>query len=175
MHRKIFFNSFLRSIQKGYLAFSLAFLISLQKNHGDAKIEAVSALFTSFLLSLPIFAALFFQKYIHKLCDDEFTERFGSLYLNLKDTSLISTYHTILYFVRRLIYAAIIVFLGAFPSLQNIIFVITSVGLLAFQFAVKPMEDRQSQYMEIYNEFTIMTIGCFLTPFSSDQFDKSTR
>lgn len=99
---------------------------------------------TTFLLSLPILAALFFKKFIHKLSDDEFTERFGALYLNLKDNSLVSTTHTILYFVRRLIYACIIVFFGSYPAIQNLVFIFSSVGLLAFQFAVRPMDDKQS-------------------------------
>jgi ABC-type nitrate/sulfonate/bicarbonate transport system permease component len=37
LHQKIFFNSFLRSIQKGYLAFCLAIMISLEKAKDDAK------------------------------------------------------------------------------------------------------------------------------------------
>jgi len=120
-------------------------------------------------------SGIFFRKCIQRLGDEDFSKRYGSLYLNLKDNSLVATTHTILYFVRRLIYASIIVFVGGYPSLQNVIFVVSSLGLLVFQMRVMPMDDRQSQILEVYNELTIMTIGCFLTPFSSDQFDKSTR
>jgi hypothetical protein len=174
LHQKIFFNSFLRSIQKGYLAFCLAIMISLEKAKDDAKQKAISSVIAAFLLSLPIFAVIFFRKYIHRFSEEDFKLRYGSLYLNLKENSLVAMGHTILYFVRRLIYAAIIVFAGDYPSLQNIIFVLSSLALLSFQFHVLPMSNKSSQYMELFNELTIMTIGCLLTPFSSDSFDLTT-
>jgi hypothetical protein len=65
---------------------------------------------------VPIFAVIFFRKYIHRFSEEDFQLRFGSLYLNLKENSLVAMRHTILYFVRRLIYAAIIVFAGDYPS-----------------------------------------------------------
>ena len=68
-----------------------------------------------------------------------------------------------------------LVFLGDYPAIQNILFILSSLGLLAFQFRVQPMEDRQSQTLEIFNEVCICLIGAFLMPFSSEQFSRDQR
>ena len=83
--------------------------------------------------------------------------------------------HTILYFIRRLIYAISLVFLGDYPALQNVLFIVSSLGLLTFQFRVQPMDDKQSQALEIFNEGCICLIGSFLMPFSSEQFGRDQR
>ena len=66
---------------------------------------------------MPILAVIFFKKYIHRFSEEDFQLRFGSLYLNLKEDSYVSMMHTILYFIRRLIYSALIVFAVDYPSL----------------------------------------------------------
>lgn len=97
-----------------------------------------------YLLSLPIGVAIFFRKNLGKFSSDDFEERYGSLYLNLKEDVPVALTHTILYFIRRLVYAVSLVFLGEYPAIQNILFILSSLGLLVFQFRVQPMEDRQS-------------------------------
>ena len=128
-----------------------------------------------YLIFIPIGVTIFFRKNLGKFSSDEFQQRFGSLYLNLKEDVPYALTHTILYFIRRLLYAISLVFLGDFPALQNILFILLSLGLLTFQFRVLPMDDRQSQALEIFNEVCICLIGTFLMPFSSEQFGREQR
>ena len=128
-----------------------------------------------YLLFIPIGVTIFFRKNLGKFSSDDFQQRFGSLYLNLKENVPNALTHTILYFIRRLIYAISLVFLGDYPALQNILFIISSLGLLTFQFRVQPMDDRQSQALEIFNEACICLIGSFLMPFSSEQYGRDQR
>ena len=74
--------------------------------------------------------------------------------------------HTVLYLVRRLVYAVSIVYFG--PAAQYHVYVASSALLLAFQFRVFPMDDRTSQYMEIFNESTILLVGALLAPFFAE-------
>ena len=128
-----------------------------------------------YLLFIPIGVTIFFRKNLGKFSSDDFQQRFGSLYLNLKENVPYALTHTILYFIRRLIFAISLVFLGDYQALQNVLFIVSSLGLLTFQFRVQPMEDSQSQTLEIFNEACICLIGSFLMPFSSEQFSRDQR
>jgi small basic protein len=54
----------------------------------------------------------------------------------LKENVPYALTHTILYFIRRLIFAISLVFLGDYQALQNVLFIVSSLGLLTFQFGV---------------------------------------
>ena len=123
---------------------------------------------------MPIFTAYFFTNYYKKLTDEEFDQRFGSLYVNIRADNRRALNQVVLYFIRRLIYAALIVFFPDNPDVQFIGFIISSGSLLAFQFYALPMDDRQSQILEIYNESTILFCGLLLAPFFADAFDVNT-
>ncbi|TNV74294.1 hypothetical protein FGO68_gene12998 [Halteria grandinella] len=122
---------------------------------------------------MPIFAAVFFHWYFGRFEEEEFVQRFGSLYLNLKPDKKSALHHTVLYFVRRLLFALSIVLLDTAPYLQFVLFTLSSLCLLCFQLSVKPMDDGISQALEIFNEFTILSVGVFTFPYSCDYFDES--
>lgn len=96
------------------------------------------------MLSVPILTAYFFSHYYSKLDEDVFTNRFGSLYVNVRTDSRLALKQIVLYFVRRLIYAAAIVMFPDNPDVQFMAFVLSSGFLLTFQFHARPMEDRST-------------------------------
>jgi len=92
----------------------------------------ISSIVAAYILSIPIGAVFFFYKYTGRFSDEDFKARFGALYLNLKENSPIALAHTILFFIRRLIYALSLVFLGDYPAIQNLMLTVPSVCLIAF-------------------------------------------
>lgn len=139
----------------------------------DLTDRILTPLLTTLLLASPILALLFFRCYLPRLDEANFKGRFGSIYLNLKPDSFACLLHTVLYLLRRLLYALSIVYLG--PAAQYHLFVASSALLLTYQLRVMPMDDPQSQRMEIFNEATIFLVGSLSGPFFSSQAEGEAR
>lgn len=66
-----------------------------------------------------------------------------------------------LFFFRRFIYTCILVLFGSYPLYQILACVFTTMVMLAWLFTLKPFNTRLSNFLNIYNEMTILV--CFLT------------
>jgi uncharacterized protein involved in cysteine biosynthesis len=112
------------------------------------------------------------RNYLRMLIDEEFNKMWGSIYQNLRITGGLKPIMSYIgvYFLRRFIYAFILVFLVEFPAFQVIIFTLLSTIMMVIHFLNYPLfDDRLSQMLEIYNEVTIFAVGILLYPLASEE------
>ena len=93
-----------------------------------------------------------------RLHSDEFTDKYGSLYTDLKTTKS-GLFQVFWYMFRRLIFTFTIVFLGFSPFLQANIVIISSYLSLLYLVVYRPYEEKITAYFEIYNEVTLLLVS----------------
>eukprot|EP00347_Sterkiella_histriomuscorum_P006034 403354318 len=109
----------------------------------------VTVLMAFVIFSTPIMIFYILGKFTHKLKDPEFEARFGTLYLNLKD-SYTSILYCCLFFLRRLLFAVSITMISAYPAFQVLLI------------------------CEMVNEVVLISVAYFLIPFGMNYFDEDT-
>ena len=172
-HEILFFSVFLRAFQKGYLNFCVSIFLSLQQGSQiNPKAFGFSVFMIIVLISIPIFIMYHLKKNFDKiLSDTAFNKSWDSIYQNLRVTGgpkLLITQISI-YFIRRFVYAIILVFMTDYPAFQLILFTIMSSTILTFHYKNFPVyDDKMTLYLDIYNEVTILSIGFCLYPFASE-------
>lgn len=107
------------------------------------------------VVSAPIIVFFFINMSRAKLHEISFFERYGSLYVGLKP-EFIPSLHTVLFLLRRLVYAFAIVFMGDVPLIQSLILNQSSFWLIIFTLHYQPMETKQTFYFELFNEGTVL-------------------
>lgn len=118
------------------------------------------------ITGFPIFTYVFLRKYKEKLMDEEFKGRFESLYLNVDIDIDKSILLMSLFVLRRLIYAANIVFLTGNTFWQLTCQIVCSILMLLFLIKVKPLNEPLLNRIEIFNEVTLLTCSYFLYNFT---------
>lgn len=98
--------------------------------------------------------------------DEEFKGRFESLYLNVDIDIDKSILLMSLFVLRRLIYAANIVFLTGNTFWQLTCQIVCSILMLLFLIKVKPLNEPLLNRIEIFNEVTLLTCSYFLYNFT---------
>lgn len=113
IHRKVFLNSVLRSMLTSYLLLSIATLLSVTNMRFDNSGNAVSSVFSMFILVFifvfPAAVFYFLKRYALRLADEDFEGRFGTLYLNIRVDDPKARLLTVLFIMRRLLFAISIV------------------------------------------------------------------
>ena len=114
------FNGILRSMMQGYLKFAIATWIAVQamQEEGfqkDTRQELTSSImtiiFAVYIATLPLIVYTFLTKCKDKLADENFKEKFESLYLNIDIETENSLDMTTLFFFRRLFFSLLVIFL----------------------------------------------------------------
>ncbi|CDW88884.1 UNKNOWN [Stylonychia lemnae] len=83
---KLFFNSFIRAVMKGYLGFAVATLISLTTSD-NLNLNLFMTFIMSFcIFSIPFIAYQFLSTNFAILTQQKFLSKYGTLYLNLEPT-----------------------------------------------------------------------------------------
>eukprot|EP00347_Sterkiella_histriomuscorum_P006656 403351936 len=150
---KLFYNSFLRSIMKGYLNYIITFTLSLKYSSGGVPEQIVSVVALIFLISLPFTTKQFLSNNQAKLNDFDFQNKYSALYLNIKREEGL---YIFLFFFRRLCYVLVINFAGAAPFIQVSLMNILSIVMISYLLYYKPLDSKNQMIFEIYNEMTIL-------------------
>lgn len=79
---------------------------------------------------------------------------------------LTTVYFVGYFFMRRLLFAVIAVYVGGQPYFQIQAYSLLSLLNCIFIFLAKPFESRQANYSEIFNEITILGVSVHLFVFS---------
>ena len=142
---KLMFNSLLRALMQTYLQTCLSSWFSLQQTS-----FATSAGKVDFGLALVMIIAcigfiIFAYKFLHRkkdaLREPTTKAKYDSLYQNLEYYKKKALSNTSYFLLRRLLFAAVIVFCGFSLVLQVILADILSTLLLIYYITVKPMAD----------------------------------
>jgi hypothetical protein len=127
----------------------------------------ITVFLIAFSSGFPAFTYWFLRTRRDKLQTSEYAVSFNSLYLTLEtELSVSSVWYTTLFLVRRLVLASSVVFLGRSQSAQLILTIITGFILIRYICKVKPMNSPILNYLEVFNEVTLLTTTVFLTAFT---------
>jgi hypothetical protein len=123
----------------------------------------IIAFFTCYFIGIslvyfPISTAITFIRNRHRLEDEEFKDKYGFLYENLKP-KIGSVLYNHAFILRRLIYALSLVMLKDLPSVQLIIHGCTSMLYTSYLLVAKPFKDRNDNKKEIFNEIMLLILS----------------
>ena len=137
------FNSILRACMQTYLTTCISLLFSLKVTTIESKEGIVSltlALLTlCYIIGCPIFSKIFLYRKKDKLPQPDFKLRYDSLYQNIdyyKTQALLSTSW---FFVRRFLFAGLIVYCTSSIVLQIFLADVLCTCMLVFFITVRPM------------------------------------
>jgi hypothetical protein len=125
------------------------------------------------LLSLLPFLLAFFL-YRHRLSiatsppTTPFALSWGSLYATLYTPSPWSLPFPFLFLLRRYLFSACLYLLKVHPPTQLHVQALMSVGLIGYIFRCRPYTVRQDNYVEVYNEGTILAVYTLVSPYVHD-------
>ena len=186
----IFFNSLIRSFIQGYLNSAVSTTIqigNLQTSSSSSRMLASSigssldfrkttaSLLLILLIAVPFFFLFFLFRYRSRLEEKSFKDKFGALYMKQnpqKNTSLI---FPLLFFLRRLSFALVLILLQNYSGIQMSLLVVINLWYLVYLVAFLPMLLPQDNMIEIVNEGTIQLILLGVNLFISDSCDSVTK
>lgn len=171
LRKKFVFNFYFRTFIAGYLAFQVAAFTNLKslsfKSTADV-ISSIIAINTAiFGIIFPFASFLFIKKNRKKMGEEIFDSFYGTLWLGLDLKRTMSVYYNCLFTFRRLLFAAIVVFMGGYPFLQVQLLLLSSVFAAEYSFIFNPFKDKKQNVLDIINEMTIV-LTAYMTPFFTD-------
>mmetsp|Transcript_19233 Transcript_19233/g.18374 ORF Transcript_19233/g.18374 Transcript_19233/m.18374 type:complete len:268 (+) Transcript_19233:676-1479(+) len=168
--KKVFFNLIIRMLIQSYLKLTLATFLALNSATFTTPLAiaeaAVAFLLVLFIFAFPLSSFLFIKKNQDKLEIETFRDKFSSFYSRVKTFQAYAKYQTILYLLRRLILSLTIMYFDSDLVLQLGVTVGFSLGYLCFLFLFQPFMTRLLNFLEIFNEFTILTSLYFCFTFT---------
>ena len=103
-------------------------------------------------------------------------KKFGSLYLNLDTNKKYAVLFPFLFLIRRCLYAFSLAFFSSTNHLlQLAIQIYSSIALLGYILMIMPFEDPLLNYMELFNESSILATSYFLLAFTDFVPEAETR
>lgn len=87
----------------------------------------LAIIFMILISAYPIFISIVIFKNMNKLNNEEFLSRYGSLYDGLKTDCKLALLYNLLYTIRRLILAIMIVILSDYPNLQIFSYIMSNI------------------------------------------------
>lgn len=173
-------NFVIRLLIEGYLELIFSVYFNLKYSNCDFKffgswVNYFSAvIFAGILVIAPFFIAVFYYRNFHRFEDEEFTEKYGSVYEGLKINSRTVILFSIYFLIRRGLFMAVSILLYSKVILQlgAAIFITLMSGCYILHF--KPFEDPLLNKLEAMNElvtlFLINVTYTFTDIFESARF-----
>ena len=158
---------------------SLSSLIRFQNYTFSTPSEKFHTIFATVIFTLQIafliFSLAFIQSEKPKLDSKEAKEKYGDLYLGLKTKERTALLSPVVFLLRRLFLAAIVVFWPdrSYFQIQTIIFKCSLV--MIFTGYMEPLITRIANRMELINDAIVLMCSYFLIIFSSLVDDPETR
>ena len=128
-----------------------------------------------YVMAMPFITYFMLKNNFSFLSKESFQARFGSLYEGLDLRNVYSVMHSVVFFVRRLLFSFSIVFFGEVPLLQATLQIIMSMSLIVYMLLFKPFKKKKTFYYELYNEGTLLTCSYFLMVFCDILMDSEIR
>ncbi|CDW73290.1 UNKNOWN [Stylonychia lemnae] len=121
----------------------------------------ISGLVLIVMFMMPFSTYAFLLMNEERLFERSFKKRFGSLYLGMRQQCPHLILNASMFYMKRLIYGLSVVFLLDLDIIQILFNLIIALGTLTTQIHYKPLDSRQGNNFEIFNElqyFTILTL-----------------
>ena len=107
-------------------------------------------------IGFPIIIGVFLLAFKAKLPSPNFKAKFESFYENIDISRKTALLYNVLFILRRLINAAVVIFLMDYPGIQVQILIMISLLLLIYLMFIMPMETKRLNYLEIFNELCVL-------------------
>lgn len=150
------------------LGFSLVLLLQYSrpdKAHFGTVIDYVlGCILAAGIFILPVFIIVFYLKNMDKLDDEEFQEKFGSVYDGLVTGKKSAIAYSVFFIIRRAAFAAASLFLYDKVLIQLPAMTFLTIISVAYLSTYSPFEDKLCQNLDILNEVcTVILIDiCYL-------------
>jgi hypothetical protein len=136
------------------------------KDKGKTINSFVCILIILFLVGYPLFTYFFMRNNQAKLNDPVYESKYNSIYLSINTKNQASLLSTSFFMVRRLLLAAVIVFLGSHQTFQLILAETVCIFLLVYQIRYSPMKESLFNRLEYLNEATLLSTTLLMTCFT---------
>ena len=107
-------NTYIRFVLEAYLELQICSMLRFMNFSFEKGDQIFFSVFVILILmatwGLMVFAAVFAMRKLTKLQEPDFKKKFGDLYLGLKTNSRVALFSPVLFMLRRIAYAAILVF-----------------------------------------------------------------
>jgi hypothetical protein len=141
----------------------------------DTNKESFSSILALFffvcVVIFPFFIWILLWKKIDKLKNEDFADRFGSTYFELKTDNKNALLYNVFYTLRRLLIAVLVIFAGDIWVMQILLMLFHSQLLLIYLIKVQPYVLPELNYLEIFNETSICIASyhlLFFTDFTTE-------
>jgi hypothetical protein len=142
---------------------------NLEWNNSSDKFSSIFAIFTlSCIITFPFLAwFILWTRPSAVLKKEQSQIRFGSIYFELRVESKLALLYNVLYMLRRLLFAMLIIFFedNTFAQIQLMAF--HSILLIIYNILVKPFELPLLNSLEIFNECCILAASNHLFLFTT--------
>jgi hypothetical protein len=102
---------------------------------------------------------------------EDFSSKYGSLYLGLDRYKKHSIYFNVLFLLRRFVLVLILTFVQNTPSLQLILLQLASLATIIYIIKVQPMEDQSLNTFELVSESCVLLCILILPSFTDYNAD----
>ena len=82
----------------------------------------------------------------------------GAYYEGLNGEHPLIVLSAMIFYVKRLLYSAVLLFMPDYPAMQLGACIVLSMAYLLYQFTQKPVEESQEQFMEMFNEIGVLLV-----------------
>lgn len=122
----------------------------------DRIASSIAILLTTVAIFYPFMILFLICKNTSKLEDAAYKKKCGALYEEIKTSSKSALTYNVLFVLRRLIIAAMCIFLEQYVFLQIQIMIISSLLTLTYLFRVRPFEQPLQNRLEVFNELCVL-------------------
>jgi hypothetical protein len=155
---KLHWNFVIRLVIEGYL--ELVFSVYFNLNYAKCTFSFLGswvnyfyAIIFAVLIGLaPLFVVGFYSLNFAKIEDEEFINKFGSVYEGLKTNSRSVIVYTTIFLVRRALFALLTVLLHKFVIIELILTIILTMMMACYTLHFKPFEETLMNQLEAMND-----------------------
>ena len=174
-------NSIIRTAIESYYGIAMSVALNMRDSEmsWEEPAKVVNSvgrlLFLPFLIGFPIWTNKFLVNNRFRLSDTDFKARYDTLYLNVDYFKPRGLRFVQLLLIRRAIMVTNAVFFGISPLMQIAICIYTSQLMCQFFVRIFPMIDRMNNFIQIFNEWSLLTFGILLFNFTEYNPDPAFR
>ncbi len=170
LYKILIFNFIIRTFIECYfnLCFS-SFIQVTNLSYADSMAMASSAMsimLVAFVIGFPIFIMILMSLKRNQLDGSSFRARCGSLYSGIRVDKYSAVYMSSIFLGRRILFVVTSIILTQSVNLQLIIQTFYSLFYIAFLIGVRPFVEPRDNYMEIFNDFSLMASMYFCYVFT---------
>ena len=166
---KLFWNAFIRSSLQSYLKIAIIAISALTIISQNTMLKTTTAIVNLIvLLVLPVLYGLLMYRKRKEMTLEETNVKYGSLFLGIRHLSIWQAFYSVIFLLRRLIFALIVVILADTPSIVVGFIIALNMTFICYIGQFNPHNTPSSRRIELMNEAFLQTLSyLFITTWFS--------